>query len=248
MTIDRAVRPHLVLTVAVPRPLDVPCPLEAQRRRDPVQSLHRERPAKAEQQASFVEIVLRRRLLGAPADHRLRRHHMPEDHPERVHATAQPTDCAGQGDVEPAQCIGGGLHALGRRGDGDALLNRRKQTGQPGGEEVWQQAERLAALRAVPSSNPQPSWRRPGVAAMAGKGAATRGMQRAAGQMGVPPFPIPDVRIDARRCSKWKLQRRSPARWRSTARTRGLCGVPTAPVTDERCVVGSALHIKTDSR
>ena len=31
-----------------------------------------------------------------------------------------------------------GLHALGRRGDGDALLDRRKQARHPGGQEVWQ--------------------------------------------------------------------------------------------------------------
>jgi hypothetical protein len=237
-----------VLAVIITWPLGVPCRLEAQRRRDPVQHLQRERPAKAEQQMPFVEAVPRSPFSGVSADHSLGRHSMPEGHPERPHATAQPTDRAGQADIEPAQRIGRRLHALGRQGDGDALFDRRKQTGQPGGQEVWQQTERSAALRAVPSSDPQPSWRRPGVAAMASKGAAARGMQGAAGQSCVPPFPVPDVRIDARRCSKRKLQRRSPARWRSATRARELCGVQTAPVTAEHCVVGSALHIKTNSR
>jgi hypothetical protein len=188
--------------------------LEAQRCRDLVQHLQRERPAKTEQQVSFIAVVPRRPLSDALTDHSLRRHHMPEGHPERVHATAQPPDGTGQGDVEPAQRIGRGLHALGRRGDGDALLDRRKQAGQPRGEEVWQQAERPAALPAVPPSDPQPLWRCPSVAAMAGKGAAARGMQGAAGRSSLPPFPVPDVRIDARRCSKRKLQRHSPMRWR----------------------------------
>ena len=206
MTGDPFVRPHLVLAAAVPWPPDVPCRLEAQRRRNPVQHLQWERLAKPEQQVSSFDVVPRRPLSGVPADHSLWRHHMPESHPERLHATAQPTDGAGQGDVGPAQRIGRRLHALGRRGNGDALLDRRKRAEQPGGQEVWQQAERSAALRAIPPSDPQPSWRRPGVAAVAGKGAAARGMHGAAGQSRVPPFPVPDVRIDARRCSKRKLQ------------------------------------------
>jgi hypothetical protein len=168
VTGDLSVRPHLVLVVAIPRPPHARCRLEAQRRRNTVQDLRRKRPAKAEQHASLVGIDLWRRLPCGHADHHLRRH-MREDCSDHSNASAQPADSTGQGDVTPTQHVGGGLHAPGRSGHRDAVVNRGEQARQPNGKEVRQQAERSVSLRAVPPSNPHASWRHPGVTAMTRK-------------------------------------------------------------------------------
>jgi hypothetical protein len=236
-----------VLAVAASRPPDVPCRLKAQRRRNTVQDLRRERPAKAKQHASLVEIDLRRRPRCERADHRLRRP-MRKSRSDRSNAPPQPTDGARQRDVGSAERIGSGLHALGRRCDGDAVFDRGEQARQPGGQEVRQEAERSAALRAVPPGDPQPSWRRPGVTSMTGKRAATRRVQGAAGQSRVAPFPVPDVRVDTRQCSERKLQRPSPARRRITTRRQKLSAVPAPAATGERCPVGPPRQIKSHSR
>ncbi len=152
-TADLSVRSHPVLAVAAPWPPDAPCRPEAQRRRNTVQDLRRERPAKAEQHAALVEIDLQRRLRCKRADHRLQRY-MREGRSNPSNAPAQPSNGAGQADVGSAERIGSGLHALGRRRDGDAVFDRGEQVRQPGGEEVRQEAERSAALRAVPPSDP----------------------------------------------------------------------------------------------
>ena len=199
MTGDFSVRSHPVLAAAAP----APCRLEAQRRRNTVQHLRRERPAKAEQYASLVGDS-GRRLHRQRADRRLRCD-MREGRSDRSNAPAQPPDSARQGDVRPAQRIGGGFHALGRRRYDDAVFDRGEQAGQPGGEEVRQEAKRSAPLRAVPPSDPQPLGRHPGITAMAGKRAAARRMQRAAGQSGIAPFTVPDVRVDARQCAEREL-------------------------------------------
>jgi hypothetical protein len=83
---------------------------------------------------------------------------------------------------------------------------------------------------------------------MTGKRAAAQRMQGAAGQSGVAPFPVPDVRIDARQCSEGDLHGRSPTRRRIATRRRELCGVQPAAVTGERCGAGPPLNIKTGSR
>ncbi len=173
---------------------------------------------------------------------------MREGRSNRSNAPAQPTNGAGQADVRSAKRIGSGLHALGRRCDGDALFDRDEQARQPGGKEVRQEAERSAALRAVPPSNPQPSWRRPGVTAMTGKRAAARRVQGASGQSRVAPFAVPDVRLDARQRSERKLQRPSPSRRRIAARRQELSGVAAPVATGERCPAGPPLQIKSDSR
>ena len=98
---DPFVRPHLMLAVAVPRPPRTPRRLEAQRRRNAVKDLWRERPAKAEQHASLVEIDPQRRLPCERAGRHLRRH-MRKNRSDRSNAPAQPTDGARQGDVGPA--------------------------------------------------------------------------------------------------------------------------------------------------
>ena len=102
-----------MLVVHILRPLDTPCRPEAQRRRNTVQDLRRERPAKAEQHTSLVEIDPRRRLFRERADRRPRPH-MRESRFDRLHAPPQPTYSAGQRDLRSAEHIGGGLHALGR--------------------------------------------------------------------------------------------------------------------------------------
>ena len=84
---DLPVRPHPVLAAAASRPPDAPCRLEAQRRWNTVQDLRRERPAKAKQHASLVEIDLRRRPRCERADYRLRRH-MRENRSDRSNAPA----------------------------------------------------------------------------------------------------------------------------------------------------------------
>lgn len=236
-----------MLAVAASRPPDAPCLLEAQRCRNTVQDLRRERPAKAKQHAPLVEIDLWRRLRCERADHRLWRH-IRESRSNRSNAPAQPTNGAGQTDVWSAERIGSGLHALGRRCDGDAVFDRSEQARQPGGQEVRQEAERSAALRAVPPGDPQPSWRRPGVTSMTGKRTATRRVQGTAGQSRVAPFPVPDVRVNARQCSERKLQRPSPADRRVTTRRQELSRVPAPVATGERCYAGPPLQIKSDSR
>jgi branched-chain amino acid transport system substrate-binding protein len=50
-------------------------------------------------------------------------------------------------------------------------------------------------------------------------------MQGAAGQSGVAPFPVPDIRVNARQCSKRKLHGRSPTRRRTAVRRRELSRV-----------------------
>ncbi len=65
-------------------------------------------------------------------------------------------------------------------------------------QDVRQEAERSAALRAVPPGDAQPSWRRPGATSMRDKRAATRRVEGAAGQSRVAPFPVPDVRVETR--------------------------------------------------
>lgn len=187
-----SVRPHPLLAVVATRPLRARYRLEAQRCWNIIQDLRRERPAKAEQHMPLVEIYPRR--------------HMRHGRLDRSNAPTQPTDGTGQTDVRSAQRIGGGLHALRRRCHGDAVLDRGKQARQPRGKEVRQQAECSTALRAIPSSDPQPRGRRPDVTAMTGKRAAARRMQGATGQSRLLPLPIPDVRVDARHCPQRNLQ------------------------------------------
>jgi hypothetical protein len=111
------------------------------------------------------------------------------------------------------------------------VFDRGEQAGQSGGKEIRQEAERSAALRAVPPSDPQPSRRRPGVTAMTGKRAAARRVQGAAGQSRVAPFAVPDVPLDARQSSQRKLHRSSPAHRRVAPRKRELSGLrrPSPP-------------------
>ncbi len=73
-------------------------------------------------------------------------------------------------------------------------------------------------------------------------------MQGATRQSSVAPFPVPDVRIDARQSSERDLHWRSPTRRRHAARRRKLSGVPPAVVSGQHDGVGPPLHIKTDSR
>ena len=195
---DPAVRAHRVLVVVAARPPDAPCRQEAQRRRNTVQHLWRERPTKADQHASLGEIDSCGRRHRQLADYRLWRH-MREGRSNRPNPPPQPTDGAGQGNIRSTQRIGCGLHALGRRCHRDAVLDRSEQTRQPGSEKVRQEAERSTALRAVPPSDAQPARRHPGVTTMTGKRAPARRMQGAARQSGVAPFSVPDVRIDARK-------------------------------------------------
>src|SRR6202035_2393258 len=73
-------------------------------------------------------------------------------------------------------------------------------------------------------------------------------MQGTTRQSNVAPFPVPDVRIDARQSSERDLHWRSPTRRRHAARRRKLSGVPPAVVSGQHDGVGPPLHIKTDSR
>jgi hypothetical protein len=101
-----------VLVVQILWPPDTPSRPETQRRRNTVQDLLRERPAKAEQHASLVDIDPRRRLLRERTDRRPRPH-MRESRFDRLNAPPQPTHGAGQCDLGSAERIGGDLHALG---------------------------------------------------------------------------------------------------------------------------------------
>jgi hypothetical protein len=195
-----SVRPHVVLIAANP--------LETQGRRNTAQDLRRQRSAKPEQHVCLVDTDLRHRIPYELADRHLRRHtcHGVECRSNRSDATAQPTDGAGQGNVRPAQRVGSGLHALGRQCHGDTVFDRDEQARQSGGKEVRKQAERSMALGAIPPRDTQSSRRYSPVAAMTNERAAAQRMQWAAGQLGVTPFMVPDVRVDARRCSQRDLQ------------------------------------------
>ena len=96
-----------------------------------------------------------------------------------LHAAAQPADRPRQGHLRPANQIGGGFHAPGRLHHRYASLDRIKQARQPGRKKVWQKAERLTPFGAVPPSDAQPLRRYARIAAVAGKGAAARCVQRA---------------------------------------------------------------------
>jgi hypothetical protein len=98
-----------------------PCRLEAQGRWNTVQHLRRERPAKADQYASLVGVDSGGRFRERDG-HRLRCD-MSESGSNCSNAPAQPPDSARQADVEPAQRIGSGFHALGRRRYGDAVFD-----------------------------------------------------------------------------------------------------------------------------
>src|SRR4029077_2439998 len=73
-------------------------------------------------------------------------------------------------------------------------------------------------------------------------------MKGATRQSSVAPFPVPDVRIDARQSSERDLHWRSLTRRRHAARRRKLSGVPPAVVSGQHDGVGPPLHIKTNSR
>lgn len=160
-----------MLAVPLLWPPKAPCRPETQRRRNTAQDLRRERPAKAEQDKSLVEIDPRRRLFCERADRRPRPH-MRESRFDRLNAPPQPTHGAGQCDLGSAKRIGGGLHALGGQCDSDAVFDRGQQAGPPRGKKVRQETERSTTLRAIPPGDPQPAWRRPGVTAMTSKRAA----------------------------------------------------------------------------
>src|SRR6516225_3739381 len=81
---------------------------------------------------------------------------------------------AGQRNIEAAQRVRSELNASSRRRHGHAALNQGERAGQPGGEEIRDQAEGPAALAAVPTRNSHSRWRYALVTAMAGK-AATAG-------------------------------------------------------------------------
>lgn len=67
----------------------------------------------------------------------------------------QPAKCAGQGHIDTAQSIGGGLHALGRKRRDNDVLYRGEQAWQAGGKEVRQEAKRSMAFGTVPPSDAQ---------------------------------------------------------------------------------------------
>ena len=79
-----------------------------------------------------------------------------EGRSDRSDPPAQPSDGSGQGNVGPAEQVGGNFQALGRLSHGHALLNRIEQVWQSGGKEVRQQAERPMPLGTIPSRDAQP--------------------------------------------------------------------------------------------
>jgi hypothetical protein len=197
-----SVRPHAVLVVAITRPSDLRRRPEAQWRRYAAQGLRRKRPAKRQQHASLTDIGLPRRIPCERAKGRLRHHmcHRIECSSNRSHAAAKPPDSARQRDVRSAHRIGSSLHAPGRRYRGDAVFDRGEQARQPGSKKIRKQAECSMAFGAIPSRDPHPARRHTPIAAMTGKRATARRVQGAFGQIGITPFTVLDIRLDARRC------------------------------------------------
>jgi hypothetical protein len=133
-----------------------------------------------------------------------------EGRSDRSDPTAQPTDRSGQGNVGPAEQVGGNFQALGRLHHGHALLNRIEQVWQSGGKEVRQQAERPMPLGTIPSRDAQPLWHQPWIAAVTGKRASTRRVQWTGRQSSCAPLLVPDVRCRTRSRMQRDLHRPSP--------------------------------------
>src|ERR1700747_2226485 len=112
------------------------------------------------------------RTRGWPAHiDRRYRHHGVTHRPNRAEPSAEPANRAGQRNIEAAQRVRSELNASSRRRHGHAALNQGERAGQPGGEEIRDQAEGPASLAAVPTRNSQSRWRYALVTAMAGKDA-----------------------------------------------------------------------------
>jgi hypothetical protein len=76
--------------------------------------------------------------------------------PNSLHAAAQPADRARQCHLRAADQIGSKFHASGRQRHRDAVVDRIKQAGQPGGKKVREQTECPMPLGAIPPRNAKP--------------------------------------------------------------------------------------------
>lgn len=176
--------------------------------------MRRQRTAKPEQHGTLARIGSKR-WPACKGSYRCLRHQSRHGGEHRLHssdATTQPTQRAGQRNLEAAELVRGRRHASGRLRCSGGCLNRGQQARQSGGEEVRQQAECSMALRAVPASNAQAPWRHARIAAMAGERAPAGRMHRARDQAGITPFVASDVRLGTRLSAQWDLQGRSPTR------------------------------------
>ena len=170
-----------------------------------------------------------------------------EGRSDRSDPPAQPSDGSGQGNVGPAEQVGGNFQALGRLSHGHALLNRIEQVWQSGGKEVRQQAERPMPLGTIPSRDAQPLWHQPWIAAVTGKRASTRRMQRTSGQSGCAPLLIPDIR----RRTRSRMQRdlhRPPAATLNIDATARIMWSPLPRYHRARLRRNGGLQIKSRSR
>ena len=137
-----AVRPHLVLVVHI---ADLTASPESERCRNAAQNRHRKRSAQCAKKASLADANVDRQFrheIGDGCD----------PGSDSLHAAAQPADRPRQCHLRPANEIGGGFRALGRLHRTYASLDRIKQARQPGRKKIWQKAERLTRLGAVPPS------------------------------------------------------------------------------------------------
>lgn len=115
-------------------------------RRNVAQNRHRERLAQCAKRVSLADANVDRQFRHEIGDGR-------DAGPDSLHAAAQPADRTRQCHLRPANQIGGGFHASGRLHRRYASLDRIEQARQPGRKKVWQKAERLMRLGAVPPSD-----------------------------------------------------------------------------------------------
>lgn len=116
-----------------------------------------------------------------------------EDGVDQAHAPAHPAQRTGQADVILPQRVGRRLDA-GRTLHGcHHLLDVRERAGKARRQMIGQQAERAMTLRAIPARNPRPRGIHPLVGAVAGKPAASLGMQGATRQACIAPALLGNV-------------------------------------------------------